>query len=176
MFTATFYVTEIIFNVSHLQYMLAERFGFHLEKKTSGGSWCILYEACNLSVLLQCLHQNITTSVCGSASCHVGSCVWTWVSNNLNRLSPALSMLRPKPAAWPKVTAAPYICPPALCPSPSALGTVGVGVCFGQGRTPGSTSKGGWRSCGGQMDSDGGFFLSGFSIKTAFRKNDPRFE
>lgn len=33
MFTATFYVTEIIFNVSNLQYMLAERFGFHLEKK-----------------------------------------------------------------------------------------------------------------------------------------------
>lgn len=36
-------------------------------------------------------------------------------------------MLQPKPAAWPNVTTAPYICPPALCPSPTVLGTVGVG-------------------------------------------------
>lgn len=115
----------------------------------SGGSCCISYQLYNLSVLLQYLHQSLTTSVCGSASCHVGSCIWTWVSDNLNPLSPALSMIWPKPAAWPKVTAAPYICPPALCPSPSVLGTVGVGVRFGQGMTPGNGSKGGWRACGG---------------------------
>ena len=75
----------------------------------------------------------------------------------------ALSTLRPKPAARPKVTAAPYICPPALCPSPSVLGTVGVGVSFfGQGRAPGSGSKGGRRACrrGDRGLEGGGFVLS----------------
>lgn len=79
---------------------------------------------------------------------------------------PALSTLRPKPAAWPKVTAAPYICPPALCPSPSVLGTVGVGVSFfGQGRAPGSGSKGGRRACGG---GDRGLEGGGFVLHESF--------
>lgn len=79
---------------------------------------------------------------------------------------PALSTLRPKPAAWPKVTAAPYICPPALCPSPSVLGTVGVGVSFfGQGRAPGSGSKGGRRARGG---GDRGLKGGGFVLHESF--------
>lgn len=91
--------------------------------KLQRGSCCISHQMVNLCVYLQ---QSFTTSVWSSASCHVGSCNWTWVSADLNPPLPTLSVLRPKTFSSPKVTAAPYICPPALCPDPSVLGAVGV--------------------------------------------------
>lgn len=100
----------------------------------------------------QRLHQHITTSVCGSASCLVGSCVWTWVSNNLNSLSPVLSTPRPKPAACGPESPT-YPATFALQPCARALVSRelwGWAPGAGQSRMPGSGFEGGWRGMDGQ--------------------------
>lgn len=117
---------------------------YHL-KKNSGDSRCISYQTYNLSVLVQHRHQSITTSVSGSASCPAGSCIWTWVSNNLNPLSTALSMLRPKPAAWPKVTAAPLHLPSSPVPEPLCPGKYGGGRTFQSGQDAREQLQGCWK-------------------------------
>lgn len=117
-------------------------FALYFRNFSCGGSCNISYQSFNLSVWI----RSITTSACGSASCHVGSCtgcesaiisilhLQPFQSSGQNRLH------------GPKSLPPSYICPPALCPSPPVLGTVGVGVHFREGMTPGSGSKGGWRA------------------------------
>lgn len=87
--------------------------------------------------MISVIHPLCVFSMCTSASRHVfvaqQAVMWAAAFGHESAiisvlyLQPALSMLQPKPAAWPNVTATPYICPPALCPSPTVLGTVGVG-------------------------------------------------
>lgn len=89
-------------------------------------------------------HIHCTTFQC----CYIDTTASQHLFAALQAVTWDFPALKPKLAAWPKVTTAPYICPPASCLSPTVffLGTVGVGAHFSWGRTPGSWSNGGWRT------------------------------
>lgn len=62
-------------------------------------------------------HIHCTTFQC----CYIDSTASQHLFAALQAVTWDFSALKPKLAAWPKVTTAPYICPPASCLSPAVF-------------------------------------------------------
>lgn len=107
------------------------------------------------------LHASVSTSARGSASCHVGSCIWTWVSSNLSRPSPRSFSAPAKTGCMAQSHRRPLHLPSSPVPKPLCPGSCGGGCVFfrsgkgarerlqgwQKGMWRGWCRAGGWRFC-----------------------------